>query len=174
MEEVHIAFALTIFVVVVLILSCASKKHRRYKNKGTYLSAEPNKYYSFPVSVEDKKDTWTIKEDPMELSQSGRGVKNRQLAKQYSDLRGATYDDYSSMAQYMSLEPEVFTSHEVYSKEMNRSTTGPSTMSERSDPNDVVPWVLRRPDYGVPLNSNIRVEPTEFRDQVNSRTQYLL
>lgn len=161
MENVHVVLAISVFVVLVLLFSCTG--HKRKMRKQQCSSSSPS------------GSGWQISEDPMAPSTSGRGLQNRKLAQQYADLAGAEYSDYSAMSQYMSLEPEVFASQEQYTKDMNRSTTGPSAMAERSDPNDVVPWVgLRRPDYTVPLSSNIRVEPTEFTDQLYARTRYVL
>jgi hypothetical protein len=171
MENVHIVLSLSIFVILVLLFSCTGKK-RHVKSKAKRCASPSSASSSASSSA---GGGWQISEDPMAPSRTGRGVIARQLAKQYSDLAGATYDDYSAMSQYMSLEPEVFASHDTYSKEMNRSTTGPSAMAERSDPNDVNPWTgLKRPDYSVPLSSNIRVEPTEFTDQMYSTTHYML
>lgn len=164
MESVHVVLAISVFVVLVLLFSCTGRKSRSRKMKKQSC-----------VSDQSSGSGWQFSEDPMAPSTFGRGVQNRKLAQQYADLAGAEYSDYSAMSQYMSLEPEVFASHESYSKDMVRSTTGPSAMAERSDPNDVVPWVgLRRPDYNVPLSSNIRVEPTEFTDQLYARTRYVL
>jgi hypothetical protein len=139
-------------------------------NKKKYVSKK-----SYSCKSPPRSKGYEIDYNPNANSTFGSGVRNRQLKKQYEDLKGAEYDDYNSLVQYMSLESDVFTSHDSYTREMDRTTTGPSNMAERSDPNDTVPWIgLRRINYNVPMSSNIRTEPTETSDQMYEQTNYSL
>lgn len=160
MEKIHVILSFCIFVFLVLLLSCSGGK--RYKH---------GRKYNNPVASNDSDFNY----NPNARSTVGRGAQNRQLKKQYAALSGAEYDDYNALTQFMSLEPEVVASHNTYSQEMDRTTTGPSNMSERSDPNDTVPWIgLRRPNYDVPISSNVRTEASESTDQMYEQTNYLL
>lgn len=110
-------------------------------------------------------------------SDTGSGLINDQLAKQYADLENLTsYGSYNQVAQYSALEPEVYSSHENYSNDMNRSTSGASMMTIRSDPNDVNMWRgLRRPDYkSIYPADDVRVDSTEIPDQMETATHYLI
>lgn len=153
MDNVTLALSVSIAVVLVLLYSCWGKKPK--KNKQSCNKPNPA-HHDLPSSIQNKSDT-------------GTGLKNAEARARYDTLRNnlTGYDDYGQVAQYMSLEPEVFESHDQYSNDMNRLSLGPSTMAERSDPNDVVPWVgLRRPDYkSTSASSGARVEHSEIPDQ---------
>ena len=116
--------------------------------------------------------------DPSQFySDSGSGPMNRQLSQQYQDLQSTTgYDDYNAFVQAASLEPEVYQSQNEYTKDINRSTSGASNMTVRSDPNDVNRWTgLRRPNYqDVYPAADARTDSSESPDQMTSATHYLI
>lgn len=155
MDNVALALSVSIAVVLVLLYSCwgkSSKKGRR----GQSCSRSHSAPRDLPSSIQQTSDT-------------GTGLLNANARDRYDTLRNnlSGYSDYGQVAQYMSLEPEVFESHDQYSNDMNRLSLGPSNMAERSDPNDVVPWVgLRRPDYqSTSASAGARVEHSEIPDQ---------
>ena len=90
------------------------------------------------------------------------------------DLNG--YDDYNQVVQYMALEPDVYESHAQYTSDMGRGTTGASMMSERDDPNDVVPWVsFFKPRYrDVYSGEGSRQESSEDPSQMRENNHYIL
>jgi hypothetical protein len=152
MDNVALALSVSIAIVLVLLLSCWKGKPKQAAQCGAVARAQEGMSGSIV-----KKSDW------------GSGVRNESGKARVKELQKnlAGYEDYSQVAQYMSLEPEVFESHNQYSADMNRMSLGPSVMAERSDPNDVVPWVgLRRPDYkSVSASEGARVEHSEIPDQ---------
>lgn len=167
MSTVAVSLGVAVVVVFVLLLSCWKSKPRMKK--------QVNKRQ---MSRKVSSNTAGSEEDPTAFfSDTGTGPLNRQLSAQYGDLQNMTgYEDYNEVAQYTSLEPEVFSSQEEYSREINRSTSGASAMSVRDDPNDVNPWIgLRKIDYhSVYPNIDARVDSSESPDQMPSQTRYLL
>lgn len=110
-------------------------------------------------------------------SDTGSGLINDQLAAQYADLENLKqYGSYNELSQYMSLEPDVYKSHQEYSTDINRSTSGASMMTIRSDPNDVNPWRgLRRIDYkSIYPQDDVRTDSSEVPDQMETATHYLI
>jgi len=161
--ETAVALSVAILVVLVLLMSCWGAKPKR--KSGNKQSASVNKQSDNANCAAGEISTW------------GQGVKNRELAKQYNDLMSMDgYDDYNSVIQYASLEPEVFDSHESYSGDIGVANSGASNLVVRSDPNDVNPWVgLRRPDYhSVYAGCDARVEHSEYPDEMTAATHYLL
>ncbi len=93
----------------------------------------------------------------------------------YSRLKQLdSYEDYNSVAQAISVEPDVHESHAKYSKDMSRSASGASTLSVRDDPNDIVPWIgLRKPKYQeVYAMPGARVVHSEHPDQMRVASHY--
>lgn len=157
MDPVVLGLSVAIAVVVVLLLSCWDGKAKKPAHHAVPKLPKPQ--------PGPEKSDW------------GTGVKNREMANRYNDLANlAAYEDYGSVAQYMSVEPEVFESHARYSEDMGRSTSGASALSVRDDPNDVVPWVgLRRPDYrGAYSGRGVRQDHSEIPDQMPMKTSYCL
>lgn len=158
MDNIALALSVSIAVVLVLLLSCWNNKPGKGKRSAAASPCQARAY-------RDLTDASSVQS----VSDWGTGLKNSVAKSRYQDLRDnlSGYDDYGQVAQYMSLEPEVYESHNQYSTDMNRMSLGPSTMAERSDPNDVVPWVgLRRPDYkSVSAGPGARVEHSEIPDQ---------
>jgi hypothetical protein len=112
-----------------------------------------------------------------QISPFGSGPLNRELYAQYKDLKNLkSYNDYNQVIQYEALEPEVFASQEAYATDINRSTSGASSMTIRTDNNDVVPWVgLKRPDYyDVGPGKGARTDTSEYADQMPRFTRYLV
>ena len=124
-----------------------------------------------PVRESDDDDRGRVARDMQSRSDTGTGVLNARAAERYqrasSSLAG--YSDYGSFAQFVALEPEVFESHANYTTDMNRMSLGPSTLSERSDANDLLNWTYRPPDYSVFADENARTEHSEIPDQMRSR-----
>lgn len=111
------------------------------------------------------------------VSEYGRGVQNKQFRDRYGALAELDgYDDYNSVAQYMSIEPEVYDSQAKYTKDMGRSTSGASMLPVRDDPNDVVPWIgLRKPDYrGVYSSNGARQDHSDIPDQMRVKSFYCI
>ena len=157
MDSVVIGLSVAVAIVVILLLSCWNKK-AVHPSRRARPSTQSTKY-----SV-DKSDT-------------GSGVDNVKSQARYNDLANlASYDDYSTVAQYMAVEPEVYESHARYSQDMGRSTSGPSMLPVRDDPNDVVPWVgLRKPKYqDVYSQPGARQEHSEIPDQMRSNSFYCI
>lgn len=158
METVTIALGVSILVVFVLLMSCWKSKPKKSgcgkNNSPVYQDLQPMK----------------------DLSSYGTGVQNRRAAQRQRDLSGLKgYDDYNQVAQYASLEPEVFESHEEYSKDINRSTSGASMGSVRSDDITGTPWVARRPQYqDVPIYGVMAQEHSTYKDQLPDNNHYLL
>ena len=107
----------------------------------------------------------------------GSGLINRQLDKQHNEsVNSGTYDDYNSFMKDISLEPEVYDSHNEFSDSVGVANTGASNLSVRSDPNDVVmPWGLRRVNYhDAYALPDARVEHSEHPDQMYKQTSFLV
>jgi hypothetical protein len=108
-------------------------------------------------------------------SDYGSALLNRNATNRYNQMSSNLdgYSDYNSVAQFVGLEPEVFESHANYTTDMNRLVLGPSNMSERSDPNDPIPWLARPPSYDVYADENARTEHSEIPDQMRVRSRFL-
>jgi hypothetical protein len=152
MDNVVLGLSIAIAIVLVLLLTCWDKSPK-------------------------KKGSKQQSRKPRPARKSEYGARNRAGKDRYEDLKDlAGYDDYNQVAQYMSVEPEVFESHSMYTADMNRSTSGPSMLSERDDPNDVVPWVgLRKPRYrDVYASGAARQEHSEHPSQMRENTSYCI
>ena len=79
--------------------------------------------------------------------------------------------DYSDTLRDMALEKSVIDQHNQYVNDSNRVTNTASYSAERTDSQDVVPWVgLRRVDYGKNLvDSTSRTVPTIDDEDVLSK-----
>lgn len=160
MDNVVLALSVSIAVVLLLLLSCWKGNKKKSTRK-----------------LVAQEDDASGSEQSNQVSPTGTGLLNRRAEarlNELSSLRG--YDDYGQVAQYMSVEPEVYESHARYSSDMNRSTSGPSYMSERDDPNDVVPWVgLRKPKYqDVFAGDDSRQDHSESPDQMRKPSYYMI
>ncbi len=131
-----------------------------------------SKVASGPTRSQPKR---TKKQHDNNVSEYGRGVQNQQFRDRYGALAELDgYDDYNSVAQYMSIEPEVYDSQAKYTKDMGRSTSGASMLPVRDDPNDVVPWVgLRKPKYrDVYSSDGARQDHSDIPDQMRTNSFY--
>jgi hypothetical protein len=123
------------------------------------------------------QDNQDMDDEKYQMSSYGTGVKNRQLTQQYANLSDLnSYKSWNEVAQYQSLEPEVFESHNDYAGSIGISNSGASALTMRSDDNNVIPFVgLRRPDYhSTYAGSDARQQHSEFVDQMPAATGYLL
>jgi hypothetical protein len=166
MDTVTVGLIIAIIVMLILLMSCSQggKKKVRKGSCSDGMDKAPATNSS-------------VAEPDMYFANSGGGLINHQLNKQYADLADLSgYDDYNQLAQYSALEPEVYESHKEYSADMNRSTSGASMMTIRTDPNDVNPWRgLRRPDYhSVYADSTARVDQSEVPETMYSQTRYCI
>lgn len=115
--------------------------------------------------------------DMQRYADTGSAVLNAKASQRYQNVSSnlSGYSDYNSVMQYIGLEPEIYESHANYSADMNRLSLGPSTLAERTDPNDTVPWMgLRRTRYEVYADENSRVESSETPDQMATRSVYCI
>jgi hypothetical protein len=164
MENVVLGLSVAVAVVLVLLLSCwKSDKPKKRVNTCAADRVASQAAAASDVNIDNKART-------------GTAVLNREASNRYGELLDLErYDDFNSVAQFMSLEPEVYDSHSRYAKDMGRSTSGPSMMSERDDPNDTVPWVARKPDYqGAFVQPGARQEHSEYPDQMRPKTYYVI
>lgn len=174
METVGIALGLATIIVVVLLRSCATKP----KDCNGQASRGGEQKRSGMQSLNPRDDPTTDPSCPDGYKSTwGSGVLNRQADAQYSMLKGLTgYDDYNQVAQLTSLEPEVYASHASFTNDLGITNKGASTLTVRSDPNDINPWIgLRRPDYrSVYTMCDARVDSSESPDQMFAQTRYLI
>lgn len=160
MDNVVLSLSVAVAAIAILLLSCWDSKKKKTPK------SEDN---SAPVLKS------TQGQPPPERSEWGTGVQNTEFRDRYKDLTNLlAYDDYNAVAQYMSVEPEVYESHSRYSKDMGSSTSGASMLPVRDDPNDVVPWVgLRKPRYHEAYaNPGARQEHSEIPDQMRGNSFY--
>lgn len=161
MGNAELGLGVAVLIVLVLIYMCWKKS--RKNNKGSVLFRK-----SQPRRGLEEYDTY-------EGMKSSKRKGNAEQVKEYKALANDVigYSDWSEMTSAMSVEPEVFASHQSYVNDNTESAGTASWRSERDDPNDVVPWVgLRRPMYDVGSNSTSRVEESEDRrDMLNSATR---
>lgn len=169
MDNVVLGLSVSIAIIVVLLLSCwDSKPKKKACNK------EGASQYD--MSRNGESQLFAEVSQP-ELSKWGSGVKNKEFENRYGDLTNlVSAGDYNAVAQYMSLDPEVYESHERYSSDMSRMSSGASMLPVRDDPNDINPWVgLRRPKYQESyVQPNARQEPSEMVDQMPTSNTYVL
>ncbi len=169
MDNVVLGLSVAVAVVLVLLLSCwkSDKPKKRSSNSCASAVALDRKAAKMGARARAENDFFK--------APYGTAVLNRQGNERYSellDLEG--YDDFGSVAAFMSLEPEVFDSHNNYSKDMGRSTSGASMMSEFSHSSDVNPWLVRRPDYqSAYAQPGVRTEHSEFPEQMPTRSYYV-
>ena len=107
----------------------------------------------------------------------GSGVKNRQLDKQYDNsINSNINSDYNSFMKNISLEPEVYDSHNEFSDNVGIANSGASHLPVKSDNNDIVkPWGLRRVNYhDVFALPDARVVHSEHPDQMYKHTPFML
>lgn len=112
-----------------------------------------------------------------QLSHGGQADTHRSLDSQYRAMQNMeSADSWAAVTQLQSLEPEVYKQHSEYTNDLGIANTGPSYMSVRTDPNDIVPWQgLLQPDYkNVWPGATSRVIASETPDQMDHRTKFML
>jgi len=165
METTTVALGVATLVVLILLMSCAGAS----KSKAASNCPRP----APPVVIYQDLDGG----NDHQMSKWGQGVYNRQAGQRQRDLQNLNeYDDYNSVAQYESLEPEVFSSHEDYSSNIGISSSGASSMTTLSHDNYPVQFVgLRRPDmHSIYAGAGARQQHSEFVDQMPARAGYML
>lgn len=163
-DNVTLALAACVVVVVILLLSCWGVK------PGKANTASVNQPTSKPV-----RSPGCVMEQPDTTSRVGSGVVNREFNNRYNDLSNLQgYDDYGAVSQYMAIEPEVFDSHARYSDDMGRSTSGASMLPVRDDRQDINPRVgIRLTNYSaVYAGPGSRQEHSEIPDQMGKPSNY--
>ena len=185
MELVAVALGISILVVLILLLSCWNScqqsndeeeynpRMRRGRQRGC------NMRDGFvPAGVPLKRHRANISGNNQFFSPDGTGKTNLQQMQQYNDVINADRldGDYNEVIQQMSIEPEVAMSHQAYSNDVGRSTSGASSNVVRSDRNDINPRVgLRTIDYhSVYASRDARTDSSESPDQMPSKTSYRL
>lgn len=109
------------------------------------------------------------------VSNSGQGVSSTAFKEREAELVDAAYGDYNQKIQAMALEPEVFQSQVHYNEGMNRFSSGASSQTERSDPNDINTRIGLRPIYyNVDVPDGARVVPSQSEDQFDREKSSLL
>jgi hypothetical protein len=174
MEKVELLIGILIVLIIYLLYQCWNKSHKKKDCKNKDTKKEGIMSGPGPENVKDLNDG---SRPEHQFSQFGSGPLNRQLYAQYKDLKNLTkFNDYNQVMQYEALEPEVFASQNAYANGINRTTSGASAMTVRTDNNDVVPWVgLKRPDYhDVGPGYGARVDTSEYADQMPRFTRYLV
>lgn len=168
MVSVDNALTIAVLVVGILLLSCWNSS-KPSEAKG---AAEGFK-------VETAADVQEYEKEASEFNTSkfGSGKVNRELAAQNNDLTGLeSYEDYSEVVQYQSLEPEVYDSHDTYAHDIGVANSGASVHAVRSDDTGpVTRWGLRKIAYHDAYSSpDVRQDHSEFVDQMPANTHYLL
>jgi hypothetical protein len=195
MELVAVALGISILVVLILLLSCwNSCQQPSYEYEEEYMPRtrkgprgsrgprEPrgcNKRDGFvPAGVPVKNSNVNVSGYNQFFSTDGSGRSNLQQMKQYNDVINSDHldGDYNEVIQQMSIEPEVAMSHQAYSNDVGRSTSGASSHVLRSDRNDINPRIgLRTIDYhSVYASKDARTDSSESPDQMPSKTSYRL
>ena len=160
LQTVHIAIIAVVIIVIVCVLLC--RKSGFFKKRGGKSSDKGRKRV---VTRKVVKSGFDVADTNAQLNAQ------LEMAKQ---LQG--YDDYSQVTQLVGLEPEVFQSHAEYTADLNRSTSGASSMSIRSDDGYFIPFVgLRRPDLqSITPSSDARVTSSQDPAQMPTETPYCI
>ena len=165
MDNVAIALSVAIAIVLVLLVTCWKKKSK----KTVMIAGSGSSSSTEGMAAANEPDTYH--------TDTGTGPINTAARQRYKDISSGinAYQDYNQVAQYMSLEPEVFDSNNRYQQDMSQYYQGPSNLTERSDPNDINPWILRRPNYqAVYSDATVRVDSSESPDQMSINNKYVL
>lgn len=162
MDNLTLFLGVAIVITIIMLNKCKTKSHP-----------------ATAVSEAKQTEGYTVSNESS-VSDFGTGVTNRKADARYDDASNINkYDDYIQAATFMSVEPEVFASHNEYTKNHALLTTGASRMSERDDPNDVNPRVgLRKANYQAvyagSADSGYRVEHSEIPDQMPTNSSYTI
>jgi hypothetical protein len=126
-----------IALVVVLLLNMASgNKKQRRRRYVSQMAQYP--MYNQPQYPMDYRPRYVEIDAPP----SDEYLPERQRG---ALIANSMTNDYASYMQKTALEPEIFSSHSRYSRDINALNLGPSNIAERSDRGDIIPWVGLRP-----------------------------
>ncbi len=158
MDQSSIALGVIIAVSVFILYRCTCRRRPRRRNHSC----------SEGMRSHDRVN-------PTDVSKDKGASVARELDKQYDAVidSNGVYKDYNAVIQRLSLEPEVFESHNSYAGDLGFSNNTASSMTIRSDPNDLNNWVLR-PPMPVSVGEDARVDTSESTDQQRHRNRYLL
>ena len=151
MDAVLICLGLSILIVLYLLSKCSTRKK------------ECSKKVQFHVS-----QPAVVASPGLVKSDFGTGVNKRKFDSRYHDLADAEYaGDYNVLIQYMSLEPEIYESHNQYTSSPGSYVAGASMLSERDDPNDAVMGVkgFNAKPQDVTIGYGVRQETSDYQDQ---------
>ena len=186
MELVAVALGISILVVLILLLSCwnscqqpSHEDDEEYMPRTHQRHRGCNKRDGFvPYGVPLRQHTANVSGNNQFYSPDGTGKTNLQQMQQYNAVVNSDSldGDYNEVIQQMSIEPEVAMSHQAYSNDVGRSTSGASANVLRSDRNDINPRIgLRTIDYhSVYASRDARTDSSESPDQMPSKTSYCL
>jgi len=182
-----------ILVIVILVLVYMMYRDKPVKDKRSYFEGldEPKmnefnmdnfkKYQEQQRQIVDNlikksKEGLESKDDPDFKAPYGTGVSNREFDERVEDATEKDYGSYQDLIKDIGLDESVVTSHTDYVSNMNRTTTGASNLTERSDDNDVVTWMgLRRPEYHRAYAAyDARQEHSQFPESMPARKNYCL
>ena len=180
MNNLTIVALVLVVVVLLYVLYNGDVSSCRLKKPDGYFYDNMNNNSSEEGMSNDYVPSITQYELPSyQISDVGSGVEKRREDLQYEDLKDNVdlmSSDYNDTIKYMSLEPEVFNSHKGYVNDIGITNRGASSLTVRSDPNDIVPWRgLRRPDYySVYAQADARQQPSEFADQMEVNKPFVI
>lgn len=146
--------AILIFVIIVLL-------YILFKCKGVKLLNQESSSTSLPAIEGMTNSDW------------GTGVKDRELKEREQQALESPNMDFSEMNKFIALEPEVFSSHEEYVKDMLGVTSTASSRTEVDHDSNPVPFVglPRFTNCEVAVLPDVRVEPSQFQDQMRCRRE---
>ncbi len=159
MDQSSIALGVMIVVTVLVLYRCTCRRRQERRRRN--------------CSREGMKSLDRV--NPSNVSHDKGARVSRELDKQYDALidNEGVYKDYNAVIQRLALEPEVLESHANYAGDIGFSNNTASSMTIRSDPNDVNNWVLR-PPVPIPVGEDARVDTSESTDQQRHRNRFLL
>ena len=179
MEQAELALCIAIVVVLVLLFNCwqpSGNKRRNNNYDDNYDDSYGDRYGMYDqggCSGFESVNANIPYLPENQTSAGGSGAANREMKQRVADQSMPDpYSNYKDVAEAMALDQSVYDSHANYAESANQSTSGASALSERSDDNDVIPWIgLRRPDYkSVYAASDARVDHSEYADQKPEKT----
>ena len=142
-----------IALVVVLLMNMLSNPKQKRRRHRTVLNYPPQDYNMFDMSSYDDSEEL----DDQYLPDRQRGALIAQ----------SMPSDYYSYMQKNALEPEIFSSHSRYAKDLNALNLGPSNIAERSDRGDIIPWVGLRPTNYRSVYADSEARQTHSQDPYN-------
>ena len=160
MEHAELALCIAIVIVLILLFSCW----------------KPNKGSGCDVDWDDMEGFKHSRQHVAHVDHDDLHPNQRMKERVRSVSKVVGYDNYGDAAEAMSLDQSVYASHNEFAKAANKSTAGPSALSERSDDQDIIPRVgLRKIDYySTHSDSSARVDHSEFVQSMPEKTKFTL